>query len=123
MSVIISRALPDVRDGLKPSQRRILVAMRDLGLNPGSSTSKCDALLAYLDNPAIDLDEIMEYLPGPDFPTGATICGRMGIKEAYRSGRGRLIVRAKYSIEEQKDGRSQIVFTEIPYQLTKEPLL
>ena len=65
----------------------------------------------------------MELLPGPDFPTGATICGRMGIKEAYRTGRGRVIVRAKYEIEELKDGRSQIVFTEIPYQLTKEMLL
>ena len=83
----------------------------------------CDALIAYIDDPAIDLDEIMEILPGPDFPTGGTICGRMGIKEAYRTGRGRVIVRAKYEIEEHKDGRTQIVFTEIPYQLTKEPLL
>ncbi|WP_165246928.1 DNA gyrase subunit A [Paludisphaera soli] len=247
MSVIISRALPDVRDGLKPSQRRILVAMRDLGLNPGSSTSKCagivgetmkryhphgdnsiyptlarmaqwwnmrhllitgqgnfgsihglppaamryteaklspvaaemledlnydtvdfqpnydekyqeprvlpakfpnllvngsggiavgmatsipphnlgevcDAVVAYIDDPAIDLDEIMEILPAPDFPTGGVICGRMGVKEAYRSGRGRVILRATSSIEELKDGRSQIVFSDIPYQLTKEPL-
>ncbi len=248
MSVIISRALPDVRDGLKPSQRRILVAMRDLGLSPGSSTSKCagivgetmkryhphgdnsiyptlarmaqwwnmrnllvtgqgnfgsihglppaamryteaklspvaaemlediqldtvdfqpnydekyqeprvlpskfpnllvngsggiavgmatsipphnlgevcDALIALIDNPAIDLDDIMELMPGPDFPTGATLCGRMGIKEAYMTGRGRVILRAKYEIEELKDGRSHIIFTEIPYQLTKENLL
>ena len=65
----------------------------------------------------------MELLPGPDFPTGATLCGRMGIKEAYLTGRGRVIVRAKYEIEELKDGRNQIVFTEIPYQLTKEMLL
>jgi DNA gyrase subunit A len=248
MSVIISRALPDVRDGLKPSQRRILVAMRDLGLNPGSSTSKCagivgetmkryhphgdnsiyptlarmaqwwnmrhllitgqgnfgsihglppaamryteaklspiaadmledinldtvdfqpnydekyqeprvlpgkfpnllvngsggiavgmatsipphnlgevcDALITYMDNPAIELDEIMERLPGPDFPTGGTICGRLGIKEAYQSGRGRVVVRARSTVEEQKDGRAQVVFSDIPYQLTKEPLL
>ncbi|MGB0067839.1 MAG: DNA gyrase subunit A [Isosphaeraceae bacterium] len=248
MSVIISRALPDVRDGLKPSQRRILVAMRDLGLSPGSSTSKCagivgetmkryhphgdnsiyptlarmaqwwnmrhllitgqgnfgsihglppaamryteaklspvaadmledinldtvdfqpnydekyqeprvlpgkfpnllvngsggiavgmatsipphnlgevcDALIAYIDDPAIELDEIMEIIPGPDFPTGGTICGRFGIKEAYLSGRGRVVVRARSSVEEQKDGRAQIVFSDIPYQLTKEPLL
>ena len=248
MSVIISRALPDVRDGLKPSQRRILVAMRDLGLSPGSSTSKCagivgetmkryhphgdnsiyptlarlaqwwnmrhllitgqgnfgsihglppaamryteaklspvaadmledinldtvdfqpnydekyqeprvlpgkfpnllvngsggiavgmatsipphnlgevcDALIAYVDDPAIELDEIMEIIPGPDFPTGGTICGRMGIKEAYLNGRGRVVVRARSSVEEQKEGRVQIVFSDIPYQLTKEPLL
>ena len=248
MSVIISRALPDVRDGLKPSQRRILVAMRDLGLTPGSSTSKCagivgetmkryhphgdnsiyptlarmaqwwnmrhplitgqgnfgsihglppaamryteaklspvaadmledinldtvdfqpnydekyqeprvlpgkfpnllvngsggiavgmatsipphnlaevcDGLIAYIDNPAIELDELMEIIPGPDFPTGGTICGRFGIKEAYLSGRGRVVVRARSSVEEHKDGRSQIIFSDIPYQLTKEPLL
>ena len=248
MSVIISRALPDVRDGLKPSQRRILTAMLDLGLNPGSSTSKCagivgetmkryhphgdnsiyptlarmaqwwnmrhplitgqgnfgsihglppaamryteaklspvaaemledirldtvdfqpsydekhmeprvlpgkfpnllvngsggiavgmatsipphnlgevcDAAVALIDDPEIDLDGLLEHLPGPDFPTGATICGRYGIREAYRTGRGKVIVRAKYDIEEHKDGRSQIIITEIPYQLTKEPLL
>ncbi len=248
MSVIISRALPDVRDGLKPSQRRILVAMRDLGLNPGSSTSKCagivgetmkryhphgdnsiyptltrmaqwwnmrhllitgqgnfgsihglppaamryteaklspvagemledinldtvdfqpnydekyqeprvlpgkfpnllvngsggiavgmatsipphnlgevcDAIIAYIDDPAIELDELMEIIPGPDFPTGATICNKYGLREAYRTGRGRVILRAKYEIEELKDGRAHIIFTEIPYQLTKEVLL
>ena len=83
----------------------------------------CDALIAYIDDPLIDLDAIMEFIPGPDFPTGATVCGRLGIKEAYLTGRGRVIVRAKYDIEELKDGRSQIVFTEIPYQLTKEMLL
>ncbi len=248
MSVIISRALPDVRDGLKPSQRRILVAMRDLGLNPGGATSKCagivgetmkryhphgensiyptltrmgqwwnsrhllvspqgnfgsihglppaamryteaklspvaaemlediqldtvdfqpnydekyqeprvlpgkfpnllvngsggiavgmatsmpphnlgevcDALVAYIDDPTIDLDTTMQLLPGPDFPTGATLCGRMGIKEAYMTGRGRVVIRAKYEVEELKDGRSQIAFLEIPYQLTKEMML
>lgn len=248
MSVIISRALPDVRDGLKPSQRRILAAMLDLGLTPGGSTSKCagivgetmkryhphgdnsiyptlarmaqwwnmrhllitgqgnfgsihglppaamryteaklspvaaemledirldtvdfqpsydekhqeprvlpgkfpnllvngsggiavgmatsipphnlgevcDAVVAYIDNPQIELDELLEIIPAPDFPTGGTICGRFGVREAYRTGRGKVIVRAKYAIEEHKDGRSHIVFTEIPYQLTKEPLL
>jgi DNA gyrase subunit A len=248
MSVIISRALPDVRDGLKPSQRRILVAMRDLGLTPGGSTSKCagpvaetmkryhphgdasiyptltrmaqwwnmrhllitgqgnfgsihglppaafrytecklspvgaemledltldtvdyqpnydgkyeeprvlpakfpnllvngsggiavgmatsipphnlaevcDGVIAFLKNREIDLEELLEIIPAPDFPTGGTICGRWGIREAYRTGRGKVIIRAKYTIEEQKDGRSQIVITEIPYQQTKEPLL
>src|SRR5262249_5875737 len=59
----------------------------------------------------------------PDFPTGGTICGRYGIREAYRTGRGKVIVRAKYAVEEHKDGRAEIIFTEIPYQLTKEPLL
>ena len=249
MSVIISRALPDVRDGLKPSQRRILMAMLDLGLTPGGSTSKCAGIVGetmkryhphgdnsiyptlarmaqwwnmrhllitgqgnfgsihglppaamryteaklspvaaeMLEDIKLDtvdfqpnydekyqeprvlpgkfpnllvngsggiavgmatsipphnlgevcdarrrlhrqparstLDELLEIIPGPDFPTGGTICGRCGIREAYRTGRGKVIVRAKYAIEEQKDGRSQIIFTEIPYQLTKEPLL
>ena len=248
MSVIVSRALPDVRDGLKPSQRRILTAMLDLGLTPGGSTSKCagivgetmkryhphgdnsiyptlarmaqwwnmrhllitgqgnfgsihglppaamryteaklgpvaaemledirldtvdfqpsydekhqeprvlpgkfpnllvngsggiavgmatsipphnlgevcDAAVALIDDPEIDLEGLMEHIHGPDFPTGGTICGRWGIREAYRTGRGKVILRAKYEIEELKDGRSQIIFTEIPYQLTKGPLL
>ncbi len=248
MSVIISRALPDVRDGLKPSQRRILTAMLDLGLTPGGSTSKCagivgetmkryhphgdnsiyptlarlaqwwnmrhllitgqgnfgsihglppaamryteaklspvaaemledikldtvdfqpnydeqnqeprvlpakfpnllvngsggiavgmatsipphnlgevcDAVVALIDNPQIELDELLEIIPAPDFPTAGIICNKFGLREAYRTGRGRVILRAKYAIEEQKDGRAQIVFTEIPYQQTKEPLL
>lgn len=248
MSVIVSRALPDVRDGLKPSQRRILVAMRDLGLTPGASTSKCagivgetmkryhphgdnsiyptlarmaqwwnmrhllisgqgnfgsihglppaamryteaklspvagemleditldtvdfqpnydekyneprvlpgkfpnllvngsggiavgmatsipphnlgevcDALVALNANPTLDVHELMEHIKGPDFPTGATLCGRMGVLEAYTTGRGRVILRAKYEFDELKDGRTHIVITEIPYQLTKEGLL
>jgi DNA gyrase subunit A len=248
MSVIVSRALPDARDGLKPSQRRILAAMLDLGLTPGGSTSKCagivgetmkryhphgdnsiyptlarmaqwwnmrhllvtgqgnfgsihglppaamryteaklspvaaemlddikldtvdfqpsydekhqeprvlparfpnllvngsggiavgmatsipphnlgevcDALIALIDNPAIDFEDLIEKLPGPDFPTGGVICGRMGIREAYLTGRGRIVLRAKHVVEETRDGRTQIVFTEIPYQLMKEPLL
>jgi DNA gyrase subunit A len=248
MSVIISRALPDVRDGLKPSQRRILTAMLDLGLTPGSSTSKCAGIvgetmkryhphgdnsiyptltrmaqwwnmrhllitgqgnfgsihglppaamryteaklspiaaemledikldtvdfqpnydekyqeprvlpskfpnllvngsggiavgmatsipphnlgevcngaIALIDNPAIELDELMAHIPGPDFPTGGTICGRWGIRQAYETGRGKVIVRAKHEVETQRDGRAHLVFTEIPYQLTKEILL
>lgn len=248
MSVIISRALPDVRDGLKPSQRRILTAMRDLGLTPGASTSKCagivgetmkryhphgeqsiyptltrmaqwwnmrhllitgqgnfgsihglppaamryteaklspvaaemledinldtvdfqpnydekfleprvlpakfpnllvngsggiavgmatsipphnlgevcDAVIAYIDNPQIALEELVEIIPAPDFPTGGTIRGRFGARQAYATGRGRVVVQAKYEFEEQRDGRTHIVFTEIPYQLTKENLL
>ncbi|MDB5352518.1 MAG: gyrase, subunit [Planctomycetota bacterium] len=248
MSVIISRALPDVRDGLKPSQRRILTAMLDLNLSPGGSTTKCagivgetmkryhphgdnsiyptlarmaqwwnmrhplitgqgnfgsihglppaamryteaklspvaaemledikldtvdfqpsydekhseprvlpsklpnllvngsggiavgmatsipphnlgevcDAVVALIDNPAITVDELIEHIPAPDFPTGGTICGRWGARRAYETGRGKVVVRAKYEIEETSDGRSTIVFTEIPYQLTKENLL
>ena len=83
----------------------------------------CDAAVALIDDPEIDLEGLMEHIHGPDFPTGGTICGRWGIREAYRTGRGKVIIRAKHEIEEMRDGRSQIIFTEIPYQLTKAPLL
>ncbi len=240
MSVIVSRALPDVRDGLKPSQRRILVAMNDLNLSAGSARVKCakisgdtsgnyhphgesviyptlvrmaqdwnmrhvlvdkqgnfgsiaglppaamrytearlspisammlddlkldtvdfvptydesrteptvlpsrfpnlivngangiavgmatsipphnvaevcDALVQLIDNPALSIDELMEFLPGPDFPTGGVICGRSGIRRGYHTGRANIVVRARASIEEHKKGRYRIVVTEIPY--------
>ena len=243
MSVIVSRALPDARDGLKPSQRRILVSMNDLNLNPrakhrkcakivgecmgnyhphgndaiygtlvrmaqdfntryllidghgnfgsidgdppaamrytearmaaatgdllqdldmdtvdltrsfddqldeptvlpsrfpnlicngstgiavGMATSMpphnvrevCAALEALIENPDITIDGLMEHIQGPDFPTGGLICGRQGIYNAYRAGRGLLDVRSKYHIEEQKK-RKSIIFTEIPYQESK----
>jgi DNA gyrase subunit A len=246
MSVIISRALPDVRDGLKPSQRRILIAMNDLGLGPTSATSKCagivgetmkryhphgdgaiyptlvrmgqewnlryrlvqpqgnfgsiaglppaamrytearlspvaaemiedlekdtvdfidnydgkyreplvlpskfpnllvngsdgiavgmateipphnlgevcDGLIRLIDNPSITVDELMESIPGPDFPTGGIICGRQGIVEGYRNGRGKIILRARAHISEES-GRDQIIITEVPYQQTRNRL-
>src|SRR3954464_4300685 len=230
MSTIMDRALPDVRDGLKPSQRRILVAMNDLNLRPGSKHLKCakiagntsgdyhphgeaivyptlvrlgqdwvmryplihpqgnfgsndgdppaamrytearptnveaelladlnldtvdyqpnyddrlmepmilpgkfpnllvngstgiavgmacnllphnlreicDAIVKVIDNPDVSLDELLNIVPGPDFPTGGVICGRDGIVEGYRTGRGRLTLRAKMHTEEQKNGR------------------
>jgi DNA gyrase subunit A len=247
MSVILSRALPDVRDGLKPSQRRVLVAMNDLNLGPRSKHRKCakicgdtsgnyhphgesvvyptlvgmaqpfstryplvdsqgnfgaidgsppaamrytEARMGYpamhlledldketvemvpnydgqrmqpvvlparfpnlvcngstgiavgmaaslpphnlrevakaieklLDNPAVTLDELLEVVQGPDFPTGGTIMGRGGIRNAYASGRGNVVVRAKYHVEEKK-GRKQIVFTEVPYQIKTTTIL
>ncbi len=245
MSVIISRALPDVRDGLKPSQRRILVAMNDLSLGPGSSRVKCakisgdtsgnyhphgesivyptlvrmaqewnmrhvlidkqgnfgsiaglppaamrytearlspvasmmlddlkldtvdftptydeqrmeptvlpskfpnllvngssgiavsmatsipphnlgevcDALIQLIDHPEISIDELMEFLPGPDFPTGGVICGRAGIRRSYHTGRSTITLRAKTYIEEHRKNRFRIVVTEIPYQQTRD---
>ena len=248
MSVIVSRALPDVRDGLKPSQRRILVAMNDLNLGPRSKHRKCakivgdtggnyhphgdqatygtlvrmgqgwnmrvplidpqgnfgsidsdppaamrytearmtsaatemledlkqdtvdfipnydetrteptvlpskfpnllvnggsgiavgmatnlpphnvgevcDALLMMIDNPECGFKDLMEVLPGPDFPTGGTICGRKGILDAYVTGRGHLRVRAKHAIETTKKGREKIVITEIPYNVVKTTIV
>jgi len=244
MSTLISRALPRVEDGLKPSQRRILVAINDLDLGPRSKHRKCakivgdtcgnyhphgnsvvyptlvrmaqsfasryplingqgnfgsldgdppaaerytearmdyptmemladiekdtvdfvpnyeetrneptilpakfpnllcngssgiavgmstsipphnlcevvDALIAVIDNPGIDLAGVMQFIQGPDFPTGAIICGKTAIRNAYATGRGNVVVRAKASVETRGSDRKNIVVTEIPYQLTR----
>lgn len=248
MSVIMSRALPDVRDGLKPSQRRILVAMNDLNLGPRSKFRKCakiagdttgnyhphgeqvvyptlvrmaqdfnyryplidgqgnfgsidgdppaamrytearmteatmvimedlekdtvdyvpnyddtrtepvvlpskfpnllcngcsgiavgmatsipphnvnevcDGITLVIDNPDVTVDELMKIIKGPDFPTGALICGTEGIKEGYRTGRGTITVRARVHTETSKSGKKSIVATEIPYQLNRDNIL
>ena len=73
------------------------------------------AISAYIDNNDITIDELMNYIKGPDFPTGGVIYGREGIKKAYRTGRGRITIRSKFNIETDKRGREKIVFTEVPY--------
>ncbi|QGJ70772.1 DNA gyrase subunit A [Planctomycetales bacterium 10988] len=248
MSVIVSRALPDVRDGLKPSQRRILVAMNDLNLRPGGRFVKsakisgdtsgnyhphgesviyptlvrmaqewnmravlvdkqgnwgsiaglpaaamrytearlsqvaalmledlekdtvdfvptydeereeptvlpskfpnmlvngtggiavgmatsipphnlgevCDALVHLIDNPGAGIHDLMEHIPGPDFPTGGTICGRAGILRSYLTGRGTVVLRARTRIEEVKNNQYRIIVSEIPYQQTRDRLV
>ncbi|MDR0585906.1 MAG: DNA topoisomerase (ATP-hydrolyzing) subunit A, partial [Treponema sp.] len=248
MSVIVSRALPDVRDGLKPVHRRILYSMDEMGLRPNSSTKKCarivgdtmgkyhphgdmaiydalvrmgqdfslrhtlvqgqgnfgsldgdppaamryteaklsrlgdemladlgketvdfipnydeslaeptvlpsmvpnllvngssgiavgmatnmaphnlgevcDAVCAYIDNPDIGVEELSTYIQGPDFPTGGIIFGRQGIKDAYKTGRGKLLVRGRFVVETAKNGKELIVFNEIPYAVNKKLLL
>ena len=244
MSVIVSRALPDVRDGLKPVHRRVLYAMNELGLQPGRPRIKCarvvgdtmgkyhphgnqaiydalvrmaqlfslryplvdpqgnfgnvdgypaaadrytecrlsamamellrdldqdtidfganydgsqreptvlparvpnlllngssgiavgmatnipphnlsevvDAIVSLIDDPTADVDRLSRHLKGPDFPTGGIILGRDGIREAYRSGRGRILVRARAHVEELRGGKSAIVVTELPYGVKK----
>ena len=248
MSVIVSRALPDTRDGLKPSQRRVLLAMHDLNLGPhskfrkcakiagdtsgnyhphgesviyptlvrmaqnfnmryrlidgqgnfgsldgdppaamrytearmtafatqllediekdtvdfmpnydetrkeptvfpskfpnllvngsvgiavGMSTSipphnlteVCNAIVRVIDKPDVEIGELCQIIKGPDFPTGATICGVRSIWNAYKTGKGIIKVRAKYHVEEKKNGRLRIIFTEIPYQVNKARVL
>jgi DNA gyrase subunit A len=245
MSVIVSRALPDVRDGLKPSQRRILVAMNDLNLGPAASRVKCakisgdtsgnyhphgesviyptlvrmaqewnmrhvlidkqgnfgsiaglppaamrytearlsniaalmledlkldtvdyiptyderrteptvlpskfpnllvngasgiavgmatsipphnvgevcDALVRVIDQPDVSIDELLEIIPGPDFPTGGIVCGRGGIRRGYHTGRGQIVLRARAKIEEHKTDRFRIVVSEVPYQQARD---
>jgi DNA gyrase subunit A len=246
MSVIVSRALPDVRDGLKPSQRRILVAMHDLGLSPTAGTSKCagiigetmkryhphgdqsiyptlvrmaqewnmrhrlvhpqgnfgsiaglppaahrytearltpvgaemladlesdtvdyidsydgkyreplvlpckfpnllvngsdgiavgmatdipphnlrevcDAIIRVVDEPTVSIADLLEIIPGPDFPTGGIICGRQGIADGYTTGRGKITLRARAEVFED-ESPAQIVITEVPYQQTRNRL-
>jgi len=248
MSVIVSRALPDVRDGLKPVHRRLLYAMDTLGLRPGGGTKKSalivgetmgkyhphgdlslydalvrmaqdfslryplvkgqgnfgsidndppaamryteakiskigdemlqdlqketvdfipnydesfmepavlpsaipdllvngssgiavgmatnmaphnlgeisDAICAYIDDPNLNNDDLMRFVHGPDFPTGGIILGRQGIIDAYKTGRGRLLVRGKFNVETTKQGKEKIIFTEIPYNVNKAQLL
>ena len=245
MSVIVSRALPDVRDGLKPSQRRILVAMNDLNLTPGASRTKCAkiagetmgnyhphgemviyptlvrmaqewnmrhvlidkqgnfgsiaglpaaamrytearmspiaammledlkldtveyvptydgsrteptvlpskfpnllvngangiavgmatsipphnlgevcaALIKLIDEPDVSVDELLEIIPGPDFPTGGIICGRGGIRKGYHTGRGTIVIRARARIEEFGKNRQRIIVSEIPFQQSRD---
>jgi DNA gyrase subunit A len=82
-----------------------------------------DACCAYLDNPAITIDELMQYVPAPDFPTGGIIMGRAGTHAAYRTGRGAVVMRAKTHVEEIRKDREAIVFTELPYQVNKAKLV
>ncbi len=85
-----------------------------------------NGVIAQIDNPEITVDELMEFIPAPDFPTGATLMGRAGIKRAYRTGRGNYILRAKCEVEDYTSGnmqRTRIVVTEIPYQVNKERLI
>ena len=82
-----------------------------------------DASLAYIADPAISIDQLIEIVPGPDFPTGGTILGRGGVRNAYQLGRGSVMVRAKSSIEELRQGREAIIITEIPYQVNKSTLI
>ncbi len=247
MSVIVSRALPDVRDGLKPVHRRILYSMNELGLHNNVATRKCativghvlghyhphgdasvydalvrlgqdfserypvifpggnfgtiagdppaayryteakmeklademvadiqkdtvdfipnfdettkeptvlpgkfpfllangsngiavgmatnmpphnlreiaDAVAAYIDNPEISIDDLMTHIKGPDFPTGGIIFGKQGIKDAYRTGRGKILIRGRFTIDVDKNGRESIIFTEVPYQVNTKVL-
>jgi len=82
-----------------------------------------DGCLAYIDNEEITIDQLMEYIPGPDFPTAAMISGRKGIIDAYKTGRGKIYMRSKAEIEADKNGRETIIVTEIPYQVNKARLI
>ncbi|MCD6565287.1 MAG: DNA gyrase subunit A [Bacteroidales bacterium] len=90
---------------------------------PHNLTEVIDATIAYIDNNEIEVDELMEYIKGPDFPTGGIIYGVQGIKEAYLTGKGRLVVRARTEIETTPSGRERIVVSEIPYMVNKADMI
>ena len=90
---------------------------------PHNLTECCDAICAYIDNPEITIEELMHYVKGPDFPTGGIIQGRQGIKDAFETGRGRIVIRSKTEIEVSDSGRETIVVTEIPYMVNKREMI
>ncbi len=90
---------------------------------PHNLTEVLNGAMAQIDNPDITVDELMEHIQGPDFPTSATIMGKSGIRSAFATGRGKIIIRAKAQIEEHKDGSSSIIVTELPYQVNKKMLV
>lgn len=114
-----------------PSRFPNLLVNGSIGIAVGMATNipphnlgeVINGVCAMIDNPDITLDELMQHIPGPDFPTGGIIMGRAGIRAAYGTGRGRVIVRAKSHVEEMHNNRERIVFTEIPYGVNKARLI
>lgn len=114
-----------------PTKAPLLLLNGSSGIAVGMATNMaphnlgecCDAICAFIDNPDITTEELMEYIKGPDFPTGGIIMGRQGIIDAYNTGRGRVVIRAKAEIEEVENGREAIVVTEVPYMVNKADML
>ena len=110
-----------------PSKFPNLLVNGSMGIAVGMATNMpphnlgevIDGIIAQIDNPEITTAELMEYIPGPDFPTGGIIVGRSGIRQAYETGRGSIIVRSKVEVEDMKQGRHKIVIKEIPYLVNK----
>ena len=114
-----------------PTKLPLLMLNGSAGIAVGMATNMaphnlgevCDAICAYIDNPDITTEELMEHIKGPDFPTGGIIMGRQGIVDAYSTGRGRVVVRARTEIEVADNGRETIVVTEIPYMVNKKDMI
>lgn len=86
---------------------------------PHNLSDTIDSVIAYIENPEISIDSLIEIIKAPDFPTGGTIYGYQGVKDAFHTGKGRIVVRGKYHIEETSSGKPKIIFTEVPYQVNK----
>src|SRR5574344_1214672 len=114
-----------------PTKAPLLLLNGSSGIAVGMATNMaphnlgecCDAICALIDNPDISTEGLMEYIKGPDFPTGGIIMGRQGIIDAYNTGRGRIVIRAKTEIEEADNGRETIVVTEVPYMVNKAEMI
>ena len=114
-----------------PTKAPLLLLNGSSGIAVGMATNMaphnlgecCDAICAYIDNPDICVEDLMQYIKGPDFPTGGIILGRQGIVDAYNTGRGRVVLRAKTEIETLDNGRDVIVVTEVPYMVNKAEML
>ncbi len=114
-----------------PTKAPLLLLNGSAGIAVGMATNMaphnlgecCDAICAYIDNPDITTDELMHYIKGPDFPTGGIIQGRQGIRDAFETGRGRIVIRSKTEIEVSDSGRETIVVTEIPYMVNKREMI
>jgi DNA gyrase subunit A len=117
--VVLPSALPNL---IVNGSSGIAVGMAT-NMAPHNLVETAEAIAAYIENPEIDLDGLMRHIKGPDFPTGGIVFGLRGIREAYTTGRGKIICRGKFIIETMKGGREQIVFTEIPYAVNKTTLI
>ena len=114
-----------------PAKAPLLLMNGSNGIAVGMATNMaphnlgecCDAICAYIDNPDIDVDGLMEHIKGPDVPTGGIIQGTRGIRDAFETGRGRIVIRSKTNIEVSSSGRETIVVTEIPYTINKRELI
>ena len=114
-----------------PTKAPLLLLNGSSGIAVGMATNMaphnlgecCDAICAYIDNPEITVDELMHYIKGPDFPTGGIIQGHQGIKDAFETGRGRIVIRSKTEIEVSDSGRETIVVTEVPYMVNKREMI
>jgi len=114
-----------------PTKAPLLLLNGSSGIAVGMATNMaphnlgecCDAICAYIDNPDIDIEGLMEHIKGPDFPTGGIVMGRQGIVDAYTTGRGKVVLRAKAEIEEDDRGHQVIVVTEIPYMVNKADMI
>ena len=117
--------------GVLPSRIPNLLVNGSSGIAVGMATNipphnlseVCDGIAFLIDNPEADFNQLMEYIPGPDFPTGGVIMGRSGIRSAYATGRGKITLRGRAVIEEGDDGRNSIIVTEIPYMVNKARLI